>query len=59
MEKLASVAKAIFPEPGATKIRKIVRLTGSPSGNGNKHRESDVSMQHGGRTRDLSGGTDA
>lgn len=50
MEKLASVAKAIFPEPGATKVRKIVRLTLSPSGDRNKHMESDVSMRHGGRT---------
>ena len=50
MEKLASIAKAVFPEPGATKVRKIVRLTRSPFGNRNKHMESDVLVQQGGRT---------
>ena len=37
MKKLASIAKAIFPEPGAIKFRKIVQLILSPFGNQNKH----------------------
>lgn len=39
MKKLASIAKAIFPEPGAIKFRKIVQLILSPFGNQNKHAE--------------------
>lgn len=39
MKKLASTAKAIFPEPGAIKFRKIVQLIVSPFGNQNKHTE--------------------
>lgn len=36
MKTLASTAKAIFPEPGAIKFRKIVQLLLSPFGNQNK-----------------------
>lgn len=39
MKKVASIAKAIFPEPGAIKFRKIVQLIVSPFGNQNKHAE--------------------
>lgn len=39
MRKLASIAKAIFPEPGTIKFKKIVQLILSPFGNQNKHAE--------------------
>lgn len=51
MKKLASIAKAIFPEPGTIKFRKIVQLIVSPFGDPNKHTcKYDMSMQHDGCT---------